>query len=55
VIEGYEQWRAVRAVEYPHTTLEVSGVGSGGKVLLIRIVALAPSAKVRNDAVRFWS
>jgi hypothetical protein len=53
VIECYEQWGAARAVEYPHTTLEVREVGSGGEVLLIGIVALAPRAKLPNDAVRF--
>ena len=53
VIECYEQWRAVRAVEYPHATLEVSEVTSGGKVSLIRIAALEPRAKLLKDAVGF--
>ena len=53
MVEGYEQWRAVRAVEYPHAMLEVSVIGSGGKVLLIGIVVLAPRAKLLNDAVGF--
>ena len=52
MIERYKQRRAVRAVEHPHTTLEVSVVGSGGEVVLIRIVALAPREKLLNDAVR---
>jgi hypothetical protein len=55
VIECYEQRRTVHAVEYPHATLEVSEVGSVGKVLLIRIVALAPSEESFDDAVRLWS
>jgi hypothetical protein len=53
VIEGDEQGRAARAVEHAYTTLEVSEVGSGAEVLLIGVAALAPCAKLPNDAVRF--
>jgi hypothetical protein len=53
VIERYKQRRAARAVEHSHPALEVGVVGSGGEVMLIRIVAVAPGEKLLNDTVRF--
>src|SRR5688500_3213826 len=51
VIERYERRSDAGAFEHPHAPLQVSDVGRGAQVLVLRIIGAQPAQESLHDAV----